>query len=218
MNSPSPLSLTREIVIRRKVVENRTVAERGIRISWHPHHPIYPLRLWVSEWESTRMKRERILQLCLGLTDRQRLRDEYTRQQRAWAEGENRQLNHWKKDYSLQASKEMAILSRTSSVCETAAQRENGDEVDQKWQKRVKNRTLKNAESRFRGTRTFPIYPLSYGAGHSVRGTHSISYSYRGSVCVRVIEHQHRERTPSGVVFWTEPREIQQVQWDSVRE
>ena len=38
--------------------------ESAIKISWHPHHPIPLLRLWVSEWESTRMKRERLLELC----------------------------------------------------------------------------------------------------------------------------------------------------------
>ena len=102
MNSPS-LS-TREIEIRRKVVENRAVVKQGIKISLHPHYAIYPcelrewsllswhphytmypcelrdwsllswhphpticlLRWWVSEWESTHMKRERLLELCSG--------------------------------------------------------------------------------------------------------------------------------------------------------
>ena len=38
----------------------------AIKISWHPHHPIYPLRWWVSEWDSTRIERERLLVLCFG--------------------------------------------------------------------------------------------------------------------------------------------------------
>ena len=36
------------IEIRRKVVENRTVVEQGIKISWHPHPTIYPWLRWVS--------------------------------------------------------------------------------------------------------------------------------------------------------------------------
>ena len=64
MNSPSPS--TREIEIRRKVVENRTVVEEGINISWHPHPIICQLRWWVSQWESTSTRRERLLELCFG--------------------------------------------------------------------------------------------------------------------------------------------------------
>jgi hypothetical protein len=66
MNSASPSPSTREIEIRRRVVENRTVVEQGVKISWHPHPTICLLSWWVSEWESTRVKRERLLQLCLG--------------------------------------------------------------------------------------------------------------------------------------------------------
>ena len=62
MNSP----WTREIEIRRNVVESRTVVEQGIKISRHPHPTICLLRWWVSEWESTSIERERIMVLCLG--------------------------------------------------------------------------------------------------------------------------------------------------------
>ena len=72
MNSLSPSPSTREIEIRRKVIENRTVAERGIKISWHPHPTICLLRWWVSEWESTSIRRERLLDSCLGLWKRDR--------------------------------------------------------------------------------------------------------------------------------------------------
>ena len=51
MNSPSPSPSTGEIEIRRKMVENMTVVEQGIKISWHPHPTICLLRWWVSEWE-----------------------------------------------------------------------------------------------------------------------------------------------------------------------
>ena len=42
------------------------VYQSAMKISWHPHHPIYPLRLWVSELESTSIERERSLVLCFG--------------------------------------------------------------------------------------------------------------------------------------------------------
>ena len=35
------------------------------------------------------------------------------------------------------------------------------------------------------------------------RGTRTIPYTHCGGVCVRIREHQHRERMPSGVVFGT---------------
>ena len=35
------------------------------------------------------------------------------------------------------------------------------------------------------------------------RGTRTILYTHWGCQCVRIGEHQHRERMPSGVVFWT---------------
>ena len=72
MNSPSPSPSTRDIEIRRKVFENRTVVEQGIKILWHPHPTICLLRWWVSEWESTSIRRERLLELCLGLWKRDR--------------------------------------------------------------------------------------------------------------------------------------------------
>ena len=69
----------------------RTVRGWGIKISWHPHYDIYPcelrdwlhlswhphpticrLRWWVSEWESTSIRRERLLVSCLGLWKRDR--------------------------------------------------------------------------------------------------------------------------------------------------
>ena len=72
--------VTRNRNDRRKEIENRTVIQQGIKISWHPHHAIYPcelrdwsllswhphyaiclLRWWVSEGESTRITRERLL-------------------------------------------------------------------------------------------------------------------------------------------------------------
>ena len=37
-------------------------------------------------------------------------------------------------------------------------------------------------------------------------------------VSVRVREHPHWERTPFGVVSWTEQREMQQAQWGRLRE
>ena len=37
-------------------------------------------------------------------------------------------------------------------------------------------------------------------------------------VSVRVREHQHLERTPSGVVFWPERREVQHAWWGGTRE
>ena len=68
-----------------KRAKNMTLKERWSKLSWHPHHAIYPselrdwsllswhphyaiclLRWWVSEWESTRMKWERLLGLCSG--------------------------------------------------------------------------------------------------------------------------------------------------------
>ena len=72
MKSPSPSPSTREIEIRTKVVENRTVVEQEIKISWHPHPTICLLRWWVLEWESTSMKRERLLESCIGLWKRDR--------------------------------------------------------------------------------------------------------------------------------------------------
>ena len=48
------------------MIENRTVIEQGIKISWHPHPTICLLRWWVSEWESTSIRRERLLALCRG--------------------------------------------------------------------------------------------------------------------------------------------------------
>ena len=59
MNSPLPTPSW-------KVVENRTVVEQRIKILWHPHPTIYLLRWWVSEWESTSIRRERLLELCRG--------------------------------------------------------------------------------------------------------------------------------------------------------
>ena len=38
----------------------------AIKISLHPHPTICLLRWWVSEWESTSIERERLLDLCLG--------------------------------------------------------------------------------------------------------------------------------------------------------
>ena len=38
----------------------------AIKISWHQHHPIYPLRLWVPELESTSIERECLRVLCFG--------------------------------------------------------------------------------------------------------------------------------------------------------
>ena len=34
-------------------------------MSWHPHYAICTLRWWVSEWESTSIRRERLLEMCL---------------------------------------------------------------------------------------------------------------------------------------------------------
>ena len=64
MNSLSPS--TREIEIRRKVVKSRTVVEQEIKISWHPRPTICLSRWWVSESESTRIRREHLLVLCSG--------------------------------------------------------------------------------------------------------------------------------------------------------
>ena len=63
----------------------------------------------------------------------------------------NWRLNDWKEDYSLEFSKEIAILSRNSWICETVDETEHKEEVD-----RDESRTghWKHAEPRFRGTRT----------------------------------------------------------------
>ena len=61
-----------------------------------------------------------------------------------------------------------------------------------------------NAGSRFRGTRTMQYTPVSCGTGHSFRDTRTIPYAYWDSECQREREYQHQERTPSGVVSWTE--------------
>ena len=85
MNSPSPS--TRGIEIRRKVVGNRTVAEQGIKISWHPHPTICPLRWWVSEWESTSIERERLLELCLGQNGERYGRHSEAEWENGWSQG-----------------------------------------------------------------------------------------------------------------------------------
>ena len=56
-----------------------------------------------------------------------------------------------------------------------------------------------------------------YNAGSRLRGTRTMPYAYWGCVWVRVRENQHRERTPSGVVSWTE-RVERESEWRNSRE
>ena len=63
MNSPS--SSTREIEIRKKMVDNRTVVQQGLKMSWHPHPTICLLRWWVSEGESARIRWESAFWSCV---------------------------------------------------------------------------------------------------------------------------------------------------------
>ena len=58
-------------------------------------------------------------------------------------------------------------------------------------------------QARSRGTRTMLYIPVGCGTAHSFSDTRIMPYTHWGSVSVKVREHQHRERTPSGVVFWT---------------
>ena len=77
-------SSTREIEIRREVVENWTVEKQGVKTSWHPYYAICLLRWRVLKRENIRMKRERLLVLCLRLADRQ----EYSRyNDKGWIHG-----------------------------------------------------------------------------------------------------------------------------------
>ena len=78
---------------------------------------------------------------------------------RVWANAQNWRLNHWKKDDSLLSPKEIGILWMNSSVCNTAAERESGEEIDKKSQRRVKNRTLKKRWIKISWHPHHAIYP-----------------------------------------------------------
>ena len=141
--------------------------------------------------------------------ERQRWRDEQTRQERVgsnsqkWGTNPVSFLRH--NDLSLEFWRGDGNLVREFFSVKIAINK------DSKWLNRNCRETDRNHSQWKTNDPNETTTGQWYNFEWRSRGTHTILYTYWGSVCVRVREHQHEERTPSGVVFWTEQREIQQL-------
>ena len=121
----------------------------------------------------------------------------------------------------------MVILLRTSSICNTAAERENEEEIDSNDRNQSRTEHRKNQESRCRGTRTLP-YASWDGECQSERASALRENAFWSCVFdssrQRYSRHSEmewendRERVSEWRNFWGGPKVDKRVQWNCGRE
>ena len=144
MKSPPSSPSTRGIGVRRNVVANRTVVEQGIKISWHPHPTICLLRWWVSEWESTSIRRECLLESCLGLWKRGRnAQEKYPRVWAQWSPMKDKSCHRAREEWFVYSTrqffKKIAIRWKNSSIL-------NDEAITTSFNVRVKRKSEKQRQ------------------------------------------------------------------------